>query len=273
VKVFVFGYDRYDTMTTSKMLTAESIDHTVLVHTHDARHRFIECGTVQADQCIATGNPKGLSYQRNAALEMMRDDEWALFLVDDLKQVSELRNYDKVTTASLPITETNQRHYAQRFDNPVSLTHFVHRAQQLSQRCDTHHARLGGFCNIDNPLFRRRHWSYNVLADGRALVVRKTHLRFDTKVQTIDDYAFTALNIRHFGTVVVNQWILPDCKRYSAGGYGSLNDRMEQKLADAKYLVDQFPDIIAYRQKPKHPLNSHIVIRQRNKPRHLMHLR
>lgn len=271
--MFVFGYDRFDSMTTSKMLNAESIDHTVLVHTEEARQRFIEHGTAQTNQCIATGNPKGLAYQRNTALDMMQEGEWAMFLVDDLRQVSELRNYDRVTTSSLPITQQTQSHYAKRFDNPITLTHFMHRAQELVTRCETYNCHLGGFCGIDNPLYRRKHWSYNVLADGRAWVVRKTHLRFDENVQTIDDYAFTCDNINAFGLVIVNQWVLPDCRRYSTGGYGTLNDRMQQKIRDAQYLVNKYPHLVMYKDKAGHQPNSHITIRQRNKPRHLMHLR
>jgi hypothetical protein len=201
---------------------------------------------------------------------MMKDSEWALFMVDDLNALTELRNYDRVTHAELPINEGNQKHYAERFKHPVSVTGFLRRARQLADKCDSHSGHLGGFCAINNALFRRKHWLFNTLADGRALVVRKTHLRFDPMVQTIDDYGFTALNIRHFGVVVVNQWVLPDCKRYSVGGYGTLAERMAEKIADSKYLVENFPDIIAYREKPGHPYGSHIAIRQRNKPKHLI---
>jgi len=273
VRVFVFGYNRYDSMTTSLILERENIPHTVLVHTEEAKHLFVKHGTAKAERITVTNNPRGLGIQRNTALEMMADGEWGLFLVDDLKELSELRNYDRVTEPALPITERNQKHYAERFKNPITATTFLRRAEQLAKKCDSHSGHLGGFCAINNPLFRKKHWSFNVLADGRALVIRKTHLRFDPVVQTIDDYGFTALNIRTFGLVVVNQWVLPDCKRYSEGGYGSLNERMPQKLADAKYLVDNFPDIVAYRDKPGHPYGSHIAIRQRNKPKHLMNRR
>ncbi len=270
MKVFVFGYNRYDSMTTSLMLENEGIDHTVLIHTEEAKEQFLKHGTVKENRVLVTNNPRGLGIQRNTAIDMMDEGEWALFLVDDLKDVTELRNYDRVTEPAIPITTKNQGHYAERFKNPITMERFVQRAKELAKKCEASGSNLGGFAAIDNPLFRAKHWTFNVLADGRALVIRKTHLRFDPVVQTIDDYGFTALNIRTFGVVVVNQWVLPDCRRYSEGGYGSLNERMEQKIADAKYLVDNFPDIVAYRDKPGHPYGSHIAIRQRNKPKHLM---
>lgn len=273
MKVFVFGYNRYDTMTTSSMFEAEGISHQVLVHTDEAAQQFIEHRTAEANRLVVTGNPKGLANQRNTALEMMAEGEWALFMVDDLKTVTELRNYDRTTTASLPITEKTQKHYGERFKNPVTMAQFMVRATELAAKCDTHGAHLGGFCGINNPLYRARHWSYNVLADGRAWVVRKTALRFDTKVQLIDDLCWTALNIKHHGLVIVNQWVLPDCKRYSAGAFGSIEERLPQKMEEAKYLVDTYPELITYKEKAGWPYGSHVVLRQRNKPKHLMNRR
>lgn len=273
MRVFVFGYNRYDSMTTSTMFEAEGIDHTVLVHTQEAAERFIQHGTAKENRLLVTGNPRGLANQRNTALEMMEDGEWALFMVDDLKEVSELRNYDRTTAPSLPINEKTQKHYGERFKNPITMTQYMKRANELVKKCETHNAHLGGFCGINNPLYRARHWSFNVLADGRAWVVRKTHLRFDTRVQLIDDLCWTALNIKHFGLVIVNQWVLPDCKRYSAGAFGSIEERLPQKMEEAKYLVETYPDLIAYKDKAGWPYGSHVVLRQRNKPKHLMNRR
>jgi hypothetical protein len=273
VKVFVFGYNRYDTMTTSAMFEAEDIDHTVLVHTQEAAEQFIQHGTAQEKRLKVTNNPKGLAYQRNTALEMMEEGEWALFMVDDLKDVTELRNYDRTTAPSLPITMANQKHYTERFNNQISMRDFMKRSQQLVTKCETHGANLGGFCGINNPVYRSKHWSYNVLADGRAWVVRKTHLRFDENVQLIDDLCWTALNIKHFGLVIVNQWVLPDCRRYSAGAFGSIEERLPQKLKEAAYLVETYPDLIAFKEKAGWPYGSHAVLRQRNKPKHLMNRR
>lgn len=270
MKVFVFGYNRYDSMTTSKMFEDEDIPHTVLIHTEEAREQFIQHGTAKPERLMVTGNPKGLAFQRNTALDMMVNGEWALFMVDDLKDVTELRNYDKVREASLPITTKNQSHYAERFRTPITMKQFMVRATQLAKKCEQSKANLGGFAGINNPLYRSRHYSYNVLADGRAWVVRKTHLRFDENVQLIDDLCWTALNIKHFGVVVVDQWVLPDCRRYTAGAFGSIEERLPQKMAEAAYLVKTYPELIAFKEKAGWPYGSHVVLRQRNKPKHLM---
>ena len=84
-KVFVFAYDRFESMTTSLMLEEAGVDHRVLCHDTVAKERFIDGGRVRPARLVATRQPKGLAYNRNAALEMMSDGEWALFLVDDVK--------------------------------------------------------------------------------------------------------------------------------------------------------------------------------------------
>lgn len=267
MKVFVFTYDRYDSITTSGLLEAEGIDHIVLCHTEEQREGFIAGGKVNPERIVVTYQPRGLAYNRNYALEMMEENEWAMFLVDDLKDVTELRNYDRATSP-LPITMANQKVYKERLNSPLSMEKFLMRANELSKLCDRNGAYLGGWAGIDNPIFRCDHYKTNVLADGRAWIVKKSHLRFDEGAQMIDDLCWTAQNIQEFGIVIVDLWILPDCRRYSKGGFGSIDERMEQKLTEAAHLVKTYPRLITFKEKTGWPYGSHVVLRQsRNKPK------
>lgn len=267
MNVFVFASDRYDSMTTSLMLENEDIEHTVLVHTEEQREGFLAGGTAREHRIVVTGQPAGLAHNRNAALDLMNDGEWAVFLVDDLKSVSELEGYDSMYEEVLDITTENQGEYAKRFKNPISMRQFITRCEQGSRYCDRIGSHLLGFAGVDNALFRRKKWGQNILADGRAWAVRKSHLRFDTNVQTMDDYCWCAINMREFGVVVVNQWVLPDCKRYTAGGCGTKEERMPRKIKEAKYLVETYPEYIAYKKKTGWPEGSHITLRHRRPKR------
>lgn len=267
MRVFVFTYDRYDSITTSQMLEDEGIDHIVLCHTEEQKQRFIEAGRVRPERLIATGRSRGLANNRNFALEMMEEDEWAMFLVDDLKSVTELNNYDRAQSP-LPINMANQGTYKERFSTPITMAKFLQRAEELSRKCDAYNCYLGGWAGINNPIFRCDHYKTNVLADGRAWIVKKSHLRFDENAQMIDDLCWTAQNIQEFGIVIVDLWILPDCRRYSKGGFGSIDDRMEQKLREAKHLVQTYPSLIQFKEKTGWPFGAHVVLRQtRKKPK------
>lgn len=261
MQVFVFGHDRYETMTTSAFLEMADVEHRVLVSSVRRAELFVRGGRVMPERLHITGLPDGLAYARNAALEMMHDGEWALFLVDDLKQIYELDTYDTEISGDLPITFENAQVYQKRFHTPITTADLLRRAQATIPLLENCGAALLGFAGIDNAPYRRKKWGYNVLADGRAWLVRKTHLRFDHEAQCIDDYAWTAKNIEAFGTVIIDRWILPDCRRYSPGGYGTREQRMAQKLAEARFLVERYPDLLVYKKKAGWPEGSHIAFR------------
>jgi hypothetical protein len=262
MRIFVFTYDRYDSITTAPMLQDEGLKHTVLCHSEESRERFIAAGRVAPERIVATGEPKGLANNRNAALEMMDDGEWAIFLVDDFINVMELKDYDQRSEPRMGITMENQQRYRDLFKHQVTMRRFYDRAHELVDACEAVGAHLGGFAGNTNPLFRDAKWRFNTLADGRAWVVKKSSLRFDTEAQMIDDVAWTAKNIERFGVTVVNQWILPNCSRYTAGAFGSIDERMDQKITEAAFLVRRYPGIVRVQKKNGWPAGSHVVLRR-----------
>ena len=67
MKIFIFTYDRYDTLSTPAFFEKEGIDHTILCHSEEAKEKFIQGGLVSPDRIIATLEPKGLANNRNWA--------------------------------------------------------------------------------------------------------------------------------------------------------------------------------------------------------------
>jgi len=255
---FVFTYDRFDEISTSRYL--KGIKHTVLCHTKEQKKSFLNAGNIFGD-IVATGQPKGLSNNRNFALDLMKPGEWAFFWVDDLIRVTRFDSYFQTKESRLAITSANQNDYRDRFNRSCSVQDLYKIAEEAVIHAEQRGFALVGFSLTNNPMFRRNKYSYRGLADGRCWVVKKTDLRFDTKVQLIDDTCFTALNKKYFGGCVVNNWVLPDCKRYTAGAFGSMEQRMEQKIAECAYLVKTYPRYIKYANKPGWPPLSHVVIR------------
>lgn len=262
MKIFVFTYDRYETITTTKMLESVNLDYTALCHTEEQKTKFIEAGNVAPDKIIATGEPKGLANNRNIALDMMDEGEWALFLVDDFKKITELEGYDAHTDDGfLNFSMATQAQWVKAFKHEIGFDRFVKRAEESIKFAERLGSKLVGFCGIDNAIYRRKQWKLNVLADGRAWAVRKSQIRFDTNAQMVDDLAWTAENIRHHKVVVVNQWVLPDCKRYTKGAYGSIDERLTQRKKECAYLVEKYPDLLAFKKKAGWPAGSHIAFR------------
>jgi hypothetical protein len=264
MRVICFYYDRFTEATTSKMLSDENIPHIVLCHTEEQREGFIDARTVEESNIIVTGEPRGLTNNRNFALDLMEEDEWCLFLVDDLKKITEPDCYEQELGISpLPIETHNVTEWTKRFNAPVPMATFLNRAKETARYAEKLGAHLAGFAAYRNPLFRSKKWTMNTLSDGRATLVKKSHLRYDTNSQLMEDYAWTARNIREFGVTVNNQWVLPECGRYLSGGYGTKEERMAEKIEEAAYLTSEYPDLIAYKNKKDWPVGSHITIRRR----------
>lgn len=269
MKVFTFFYDRYDTATTSIALHEAGIDHHVLMHTKEQCEKFTHAGTARGAVTI-TRKPKGLTYQRNAALDMMSTDEWAVFMCDDFKRVvSRPLAEVKGRMEELPVTMENQARYRVRKGrDDISLADMFSLFPGLMSKAESLRIRLIGFGLHDNPLNLRRKFAYHGLADGRFWLVKKhPTVRFDENVQMIDDVAWTAENIVQFGSVLVCNWVIPYFRRYTADGFGSIEARLEQRRAECKYLVQKYSPLVRYAPKPGWPAGTHIRLQYSSKVR------
>lgn len=261
MKIFIFTWDRYDTIRTPRFFDTENINYSLLVHSEEQAAKFIQHNLINPNNIIVTNKPKGLAYNRNFALDCMQMDEWALFFVDDLISIKELINYDTQPTEDLGITIANAPLYSKHFKKQINATTFLSRCKESINKAEEDNLKLVGFAGFTNHLFLTKKWKYNSVADGRCWLVKKTSLRFDENVQLIDDVCFTALNMKHFNGVLINQWIIPDCERYTAGAFGSIEQRLPQKISECKYLVDTYPEFIKYADKKGWPTGSHVTIK------------
>jgi hypothetical protein len=258
MKTFIFAYDRFKTMTTSEYF--KDVEHKILCYTEEDKQKFIDGGRCFGE-IINTNRPKGLTQNRNYALEQMELGEWSVFLVDDLISISMLDDYWLNKQNSIPVSFENQKEYRTKFSNKITANEFLKIVEESIQHAEQKGFNLIGFSLTDNPMFRKNKYSYKGLADGRCWAVKKTHLKFDLNSNMMEDYCFNALNHREFGGKVVNNWCLFNCERYAKGGYGTLEQRMEGKIKEAKYLTENYPGFIEYSEKSGQPKFSHIKLK------------
>lgn len=248
------------------MLDDSGVDYEVWCHTLEAESKFGDAGRVDCSKLHVSNVSKGLANNRNAYLETLTEGEWCLMLVDDFMYATELDTYD-TQPSPIIIDRVNTTKWNRKFRTKITMKKLIQRAEELCQRCDEYGISLGGFAGNDNSMFRRTRWRNDILADGRAIVVKKSHLRFDKNTQMVDDISFTALNIKAGGGTLVNQWVLPYCKRYTAGSYGSRTERMTQRMAECFYLKTKYPGLVIYAKKPGWPYGSHVrIMNAKNNP-------
>jgi hypothetical protein len=262
VKIVVFTYDRYETISTPAALEEAGVDYEVVCHTQAQYDAFDAAGRVNMVRMWVSGAPKGLANNRNAWIDArLKDGEWALMLCDDFMYVTEFDAYDSWPKDFIPIDTTITTHWNRRLRCKVDVQRFLERAVEIQKKCEQHGFLIGGFAGNDNSLFRKAKWKTNVLVDGRAIIMKKTALRFDVNAQMVDDVAFSALNIERGGGTLINQWVLPDFQRYTKGSFGSIATRLEQRRRECAYLVRRFPGLICYGTKPGWPEGTHVRIR------------
>lgn len=266
MKIIIFGYNNYEGISTSKYLG--NIPHTLLVHTAEQKSSFVKAGKVsKSAKMIVSGNPKGLAYNRNFALErLMKDGEWAMFWVDDLIKVTWNKKAIATGLEKIKVDFTNQNKVRKDFNIEVGAKEFVKHCEGLTRKADKEGIKLVGFSCTNNPLFRPKRFKWHSFVDGRCYLVKKSFLRFDENVHSIDDMAFTALNLQSFGSVLVDDWILPECVRYAKGvSFGNKEERMELKFKECAYLVKTYPNFIQIRPKPGFPYGTHVRLVYREK--------
>ena len=259
LKVFTFFYNRFTDATTSLALRENGIPHRVLIHKEEDHIKFKEGGTIGGDAFV-TNQPKGLAYQRNAALDMMEDGEWGVFMCDDFQ---EIRSYPigqiMNKNASINVTFENQKKYTLRQDKfKMTLKEMFTMFPRLIQMAEQNKVKLIGFGLHDNPLNLGRKFSTKGLADGRFWLVQKSDYRFDENVQMVDDVCWTAENLIRHGKVLILNWTVPYFKRYTAGAFGSISERKEQRKKECAYLANKFHPMVKIVPKPNWEYGTHV---------------
>lgn len=266
MKIIIFGYNNFENITTSKYL--DKFKHTLLVHTTEQKRNFIKAGKLSKNaKIVVSGKPKGLAYNRNYALEhLMKDGEWAMFWVDDLIRVTWNKKAIDKNLQRIDVSFKNQNKIRKDFKVEATATELLKYCEKLTKKADSEGVKLVGFSCTNNPLFRSKRFKYFSFSDGRCYLVKKTFLRFDENVHSMDDMAFSALNLRSFGRLIVDDWVLPECVRYAKGvSFGNKEERMKLKFKECAYLVKTFPDMIQIRPKPGFPFGTHVKLVYREK--------
>lgn len=260
-KVFTFFYNRFTDATTSLALKENGIQHNVLIHKEEDLDKFIKGKTI-AGNPIITNKPKGLAYQRNAALELMEEGEWAVFMCDDFKDIrsypiNDIMNVNKKINVNF---ENQQEHTLRQDKFKMNLSEMFTMFPRLIELAEKNKIHLVGFGLHDNPLNLGRKFATRGLADGRFWLVKKSKYKFDENVQMVDDVCWTAENLIRHNNVLILNWTVPYFKRYTAGAFGSISERKQQRLRECKYLANKFNPLIKIAHKANWDYGTHVRI-------------
>lgn len=227
-------YDRFTNATTSKML---DLEHIVLCH--DNKDKFNCIGG--KGTLIETNQPKGIQNNFNYGLSLLEDNEWGIFMSDDL--IGAKRLVDK------------------KFQD-CSIKYPLKELIDILPTCDKIGVKLVGLNSTGNPFYAKNKYSKYGLVDGRCFAIKNTGFRFHENINTIPDYYASAYHLNKYGGNLILNYCFLDFKRYEKGGLGSVNDRINDKMKDIKIIKSLFPNNVKIKDKPGEPKNSHIIIKK-----------
>jgi hypothetical protein len=234
MKIFLMYYDRFQNATTSKML---SLSHIVLCHNNKEKFNCIgENGNL-----IQTNEPKGIQNNFNYALNMLEENEWGIFLSDDLKSAKKIEN--------------------NKFVN-CDVNYVMNEIISILPKCDLMNVKLIGLNATGNAFYAKKKYSKYGLVDGRCFAIKKTEFRYHKEINTIPDYYATAYHLKKYGGNLILNYCYLDFNRYTSGGLGSIKQRMNDKIKDVKIMKTLFPNNIQIKNKINEPANTHIVIKK-----------
>lgn len=234
MKIFLMYYDRYTNATTSKLL---KIEHTVLCHNNKDKFTCIgEKGTM-----IETNEPKGIQNNFNYGLSLLENNEWGIFMSDDLVCGKILKGTSFV-----------------KADVNDVLNMFI----ELINKADKTGVKLIGMNSTGNALYAKNKYSKFGLVDGRCFAIKKTNFQFHKDINTIPDYYSTAYHLKKYGGNLIANHFFLDFKRYEKGGLGSVTDRIKDKIKDVNLMCKLFPKNVVIKDKKNEPKGSHIIIKR-----------
>lgn len=252
MKLFIPSFRRPDLHCTFRHFEGTNIDWYVLVHTADEHRGYRIAGLVPPERLILTRAPLGLVNHRNWAIDnMVEDGEWFLFASDDITKITMLEEPFYSNDSEIDVSTKNSTLWGRRFAKQAGPREVERICDELLQKAIAEDCYYAGFSAFGNSLFRAKKWKRDTFVDGRLFLMRKTELRFDPRVVTMDDYAFTAQNLSTSHGTLVNAWVEPVARRYTAGGIGTYDERLPAKRADCAYLIERYPHLFRYNSSKK----------------------
>tara|TARA_R110000796_G_scaffold126905_1_gene242057 strand:+ start:36 stop:752 length:717 start_codon:yes stop_codon:yes gene_type:complete len=235
IKVFTLYYDRFETATTSRALSDAKINHTVLCHSNKEKFKNIY-GNI-----IETNKPKGIQYNLNAGLQMLKKDEWGIYLSDDYKKSFKLdRKENKFKQCDL-------RYVYEKLCETIKVA-------------DKIGVKLIGLNSTGNALYAKKKYGKYGLVDGRMFAIKKTNFEWRNDINTITDYYASLFHLEKYGGNLILQECYAEFDRYAIDGIGTAQNRAEDKKKDIYVLKNLFKGMVKVKDKLGQPKGTHITI-------------
>ncbi len=223
-----------------------------VVHTEAQGERLIQEHGIAASNIHVTGIVEdflGIVKQRDYIISnLVSEGEWYCSVDDNIEYVSRLVDpfYSHFDPDGPPDGLEPPEAKRDYFNHVVTGPEFVTLFDELRRKCESQSTIYGGFGWLDVPFYRMKKWRWNGYVKAKAIVHRSDGVawRWDEKICIMSDHAKTYDTLARYGSVVVNQHVYVDAKRWSEGGIGSHESRLPGRKQTCEFLYSYFGDML-----------------------------
>lgn len=215
-----------------------------VVHDAEQKNRLTDGFGISSSNIHVTGVDVGflgIAGQRDFILDrLVTPGEWYVSVDDNIEYVTRLIDPHYSMGENPP--EAKREYFAHRVDG----VEFMSLCDELMEKCAAQETIYGGFGWLDVPFYRMKKWRWNGYVKAKAIVHQADGVgwRWNERIQIMSDHAKTYDTLARYGSVVVNQHVYVDAKRWSVGGIGTHEERMPGRVATCAFLYEHFGDMI-----------------------------
>lgn len=254
IPIYIPSYNRATTIKTPAYLDASNVPYKVLLHSEQCKADYLAAGLVREKDIIVTGEPFGITNQRNWIINNLAEKgEWYISMDDNISGFKRFDNfiyfgpYNEVDVESPGITQRN-------FNCPVDAEELMSIYDDDINHAETIGSEYVGFATVDNYYFNSKRYKQVGYVISKAVAVKYTGLLYDKNLEAMEDFGFCAEQLLKNGKVLINSWVMPIAGHYEKGGIGTYQERTPRKIIDCKYLMQKYPDLFRYKvKKDCHP--------------------
>lgn len=238
---------RSETIKTHKLLDSIGLDYKIILHNESERNDYLKNKTINPDKILVSNAPFGILNQRMWIWDnLIEDGEWFITMDDNIDHFTALSD-DLYYNTIISELEPNLK---SKFETNISTKRAFEIFEETKSKAEEIGACLCGFATVDNFYFRTKKWRDVGYVITKLAIIKKTkYIKYDPKLEAMEDYGFTAQNLLKFGKVLINNYLFPIAGHYEKGGIGTYSERTPRKVIDCEYLMIKYPGLFRYKVK------------------------
>lgn len=268
LKVFIPSYKRDQAIRSHLLFDGSNFDYKIIVHDPAQLYLYKQNKTIPPERLICSYAPYSISHQRQWIKDNLApENDWWCMADDNIRNFLIVRepeywHEDLELLNPMAFRKNDLAFKKQVYEQEASQEYLLKVINDTTVKADAIGAKYCAFASNKNYFFARaRKWSYYSYAISKFAMYRNDDIAFDTNVQAMDDYCFTAANILKYGKVLVNKFAFAQGGHYQKGGIGRYEERQVKKIADAAYLMLKYPRLFRYKIKKNCHPEAELMIR------------